>query len=47
LETECIKAKGDAVEVATGLLLNREIQRLVDPQELCPSAVYFGLGGSA
>jgi hypothetical protein len=47
LKTTCIKAKSDAVEVATGLMLNREDWRLIDPQEIYPSAVYFGLGGSA
>ena len=46
METTCIKAKGDAVEVATGSLLNGEDQRLIDLQELYPSAVYFGLGES-
>jgi hypothetical protein len=45
-KTTCIKARGNAVEVATGLLLNGKDQRLIDPQELYPSAVYFGLGGS-
>lgn len=47
LETTWIEAKYNAVEVATGLLLNGKDQRLIDPQGLYPSAVYFGLDGSA
>lgn len=42
---DAIKAKGDAVEVAVGSLLNGEDWTSVDLLEMYPAAVNFGLGG--